>query len=258
MLHNGDGDAGSGPATTPVAATLGYRSDVGRVRRHNEDSFTVREDLGLWVVADGMGGAAAGEVASAIAVEVIAREVEGGAGLGAAIAAANRSILDAAASGRGRAGMGSTVVAAQVSGRNFTVAWVGDARAYRWGDGLRRLSHDHSRVQELLDAGMIDAEAARLHPQRSVITRVLGGPDGTAAAAEQVSGSLAAGEGLLLCSDGLTSEVGDEEIARVLNGNLAASGQGQAAAEQLIALALDHGGSDNVTVVLVGLPPAHP
>src|SRR3546814_4836799 len=97
-------------------------------------------------------------------------------------------------------------------------SWVGDARAYRWGEGLRRLSHDHSRVQELLDAGMIDAAEARLHPQRSVITRVLGGPDGTAAAAEQVSGSLAPGEGLLLCSDGLTSAVGDEEIARVLNG----------------------------------------
>src|SRR3546814_9664447 len=105
MLHNGDGDAGSGPATTPVAATLGYRSDVGRVRRHNEDSFTVREDLGLWVVADGMGGAAAGEVASAIAVEVIAREVEGGAGLGAAIAAANRSIPNET----GRANVGTPV-----------------------------------------------------------------------------------------------------------------------------------------------------
>src|SRR3546814_17022195 len=103
---------------------------------------------------------------------------------------------------------------------------------------------------------MIVAGEGRLHPQRRVITRWLGWPAGTAAAAEQVSGSLAPGEGLLLCSDGLTSEVGDEEIARVLNGNIAASGQGQAAAEQLIALALDHGGSDNVTVVLVGLPPA--
>src|SRR3546814_15340767 len=98
--------------------------------------------------------------------------------------------------------------------------------------------------------------AYTLFPSTTLCRSVLCGPDGTAAAAEQVSGSLAPGEGLLLCSDGLTSEVGDEEIARVLNGNIAASGQGQAAAEQLIALALDHGGSDNVTVVLVGLPPA--
>jgi protein phosphatase len=256
MLQNGNGEEEGSMGSTRPAATLGYQSDVGRVRRHNEDSFAVREDLGLWVVADGMGGAAAGEVASAIAVDVIAREVEGGAGLDTAIAEANRSILDAAAAGRGRAGMGSTVVAAQLSGRDYTVAWVGDARAYLWGDGLRRLSHDHSRVQELLDAGMISLEEARLHPQRSVITRVLGGPDGTAAAPEQITGSLQPGQGLLLCSDGLTSEVGDEEIARVLNATLASNGQGQAAADQLVSLALDHGGADNVTVVLLGVPPA--
>jgi protein phosphatase len=255
MLQNGDGEGDAARGVNPAAATLGYQSDVGRVRRQNEDSFAVREDLGLWIVADGMGGAAAGEVASAIAVDVIAREVEGGAELDAAIAEANRSILDAAAAGRGRAGMGSTVVAAQLNGRQYTVAWVGDARAYLWGDGLRRLSHDHSRIQELLDAGMISVEEARLHPQRSVITRVLGGPDGTAATAERISGSLKPGQGLLLCSDGLTSEVADEEIARVLSGNLAANGGGQAAAEQLVSLALDHGGADNVTVVLIGVPP---
>ncbi len=255
MLQKGDDEGGAGRAITHAAATLGYQSDVGRVRHHNEDSFAVRDDLGLWVVADGMGGAAAGEVASGIAVDVIAREVEAGADLESAIAEANRSIVDAAEAGQGRAGMGSTVVAARLDGRDYTVAWVGDARAYLWGDGLRRLSRDHSRVQELLDAGMIDAEQARLHPQRSVITRVLGGPDGTAAEVEKISGSLRPGQGLLLCSDGLTSEVGDEEIARVLSGNLAANGQGQAAAERLVSLALDHGGADNVTVVLVGLPP---
>lgn len=255
MLQNGDSEEHLARGSGPGAATLGYRTDVGRVRRHNEDSFAVREDLGLWVVADGMGGAAAGEVASAIAVDVIARQVAAGAELDAAIAEANRSILDAAAAGRGRAGMGSTVVAAQLKGRHYTVAWVGDARAYLWGEGLRRLSHDHSRIQELLDAGMISPEEARLHPQRSVITRVLGGPDGTAAEAEQISGSLEPGQGLLLCSDGLTSEVRDEEIARVLNGSLAANGSGQAAAEKLVALALDHGGGDNVTVVLIGAPP---
>ena len=255
MLQNGDSEEHAAHGPGPAVATLGYRTDVGRVRRHNEDSFAVREDLGLWVVADGMGGAAAGEVASAIAVDVIARQVAEGAQLDAAIAEANRSILDAAAAGQGRAGMGSTVVAARLKGRDYTVAWVGDARAYLWGDGLRRLSHDHSRIQELLDAGMISPEEARLHPQRSVITRVLGGPDGTAAEAEQISGSLQPGQGLLLCSDGLTSEVRDEEIAGVLNGSLAAKGSGQAAAETLVSLALDHGGGDNVTVVLIGLPP---
>jgi PPM family protein phosphatase len=255
MLQNGDGEGSAAAGSPRAAATLGYQSDVGRMRRHNEDSFIVRDDLGLWVVADGMGGAAAGEVASAIAVEVIARQIEGGAELDAAIAEANRSILEAAASGRGRAGMGCTVVAARLDGRDYTVAWVGDARAYLWGDGLRQLSHDHSRIQELLDAGLISPAEARLHPQRSVITRVLGGPDGTAAGAEQVRGRLAPGQGLLLCSDGLTSEVGDDEIARVLSGNMAANGRGQAAVDQLISLALDHGGADNVTVLLIGVPP---
>lgn len=257
MLQNGDGDGNADPTVTgKVAATLGVLSDVGRVRRHNEDSFAVREDLGLWIVADGMGGAAAGEVASAIVVDVIARAVEGGADLDTAIAEANRSVLEAARSGRGRPGMGSTVVAAQLRGREYKVAWVGDARAYAWGDGLCRLSRDHSRVQELLDAGLINAEEARLHPQRSVITRVLGGPDGTAAAPEQISGSLAPGQGLLLCSDGLTSEVSDAEIAGVLADNPADDGQGQAAVDQLVSLALDHGGGDNVTVILIGAPAA--
>src|SRR3546814_7624636 len=139
MLHNGEGGGDAGRRSIRAAATLGYQSEVGRVRRHNEDSFAVREDLGLWVVADGMGGAAAGEVASAIAVDVIAREVEGGAPLDSAFAEANRSILHAAAAGQGRAGMGSTVVAAQLSGSDYTVAWVGDARAYLWGEDLRRL-----------------------------------------------------------------------------------------------------------------------
>lgn len=256
MLQNGDGEGGAGRATTQSAATLGAQSHVGRVRRHNEDSFAAREDLGLWVVADGMGGAAAGEVASAIAVEVMAREIEAGAALDRAIAEANHAILDAAERGEGRAGMGCTVVAARTRGRDFTVAWVGDARAYLWGGSLKRLSHDHSRVQELLDAGMISADEARNHPQRSVITRVLGGPDGTAAAPEQISGALKPGEVLLLCSDGLTSEVPDEEIAGVLDREMAGPGGGQAAVERLVALALDHGGADNVTVVLTGLPAA--
>lgn len=260
MLRNGMSNEDAEPAMTSRAATLGLQSNVGRVRRHNEDSFAARDDLGLWVVADGMGGAAAGEVASAIVVEVVPRAVERGADLSQALAEANRSILDAVASGRGKPGMGSTAVAARLSGSNYTIAWVGDARAYLWSDGLQRLSHDHSRVQELLDAGLISEAEARSHPHRNVITRVLGGPDGTVADAEQVTGSLKPGEGLLLCSDGLTSEVRDEEIAGVLSSHPALNrpegAQGQAAVDGLVSLALEHGGTDNVTVVLVGLPEA--
>jgi len=257
MLQNGDGEMKTQPdAGAPGGRTLGFQSSVGRVRRHNEDSLAVCEDLGLWIVADGMGGAAAGEVASAIVVDVVAQAVKDGAALREALAAANRSILQAAESGRGKPGMGSTVVAAQLSGNDYKVAWVGDARAYLWGDGLQQLSRDHSRVQELLEAGLITAEEARLHPQRSVITRVLGGPDGTAAKSDQVTGTLQPGQGLLLCSDGLTSEVPDEEIAGVLSGSPLADGQGQAAVDRLVSLALDHGGGDNITVVLIGVPAA--
>jgi PPM family protein phosphatase len=253
MLRNGDG--GMNPRRDAASAggrTLGFLSDVGRVRRHNEDNLAVCEELGLWVVADGMGGAAAGEVASAIVVDVVAGAVRDGASLDEALATANRSILQAAKSGQGKPGMGSTVVAAQLSGNDYKVAWVGDARAYLWGDGLQQLSRDHSRVQELLEAGVIDAAEARHHPQRSVITRVLGGPDGSAAGPDEVTGTLQPGQGLLLCSDGLTSEVSDAEIASVLKADLAADGQGQAAVERLVSLALDHGGGDNVTVILIG------
>ncbi|WP_299397190.1 PP2C family serine/threonine-protein phosphatase [Pelagibius sp.] len=241
-----------------VAATLGHQSDVGRVRRHNEDSYALREDLGLWVVADGMGGAAAGDKASSIVVDVVARSVEHGSALEDAMAEANRSILESVEAGEGKRGMGSTVVAARISGSDYSVVWVGDARAYLWGEGLQRLSHDHSRVQELVDAGLITEQEARSHPHRSVITRVLGGPDGTAAAPDQVTGSLRPGECILLCSDGLTSEVDDHDIARVLSRELAdgksPQAAGQRAVDRLVAMALDHGGNDNVTVVLIGAP----
>ncbi|NIA72147.1 serine/threonine-protein phosphatase [Pelagibius litoralis] len=255
MSHNGRNQEAEGASSAgSAAATLGHHSDVGRVRRHNEDNYALRDDLGLWVVADGMGGAAAGDKASAIVVDVVARAVERGSALEEAIAEANRSILDAVKSGEGKQGMGSTVVAARFAGSDYHIAWVGDARAYLWADGLHRLSHDHSRVQELVDAGLITDEEARQHPHRSVITRVLGGPDGTAAAPDQVTGSLQPGQGLLLCSDGLTSEVADAEIEGVLSRELNSAASGQQVVDQLVAKALEQGGSDNITVVLVGLP----
>lgn len=247
-----------------AARTLGHQSAVGLVRQHNEDNYALRDDLGLWIVADGMGGAAAGERASAIVVDTLADAVERGSVLADAIAEANRSIMDAVRAGKGKPGMGSTVVTARFTGNDFEVAWVGDARAYLWAGGLQRLSHDHSRVQELVDAGLITEAEARSHPHRSVITRVLGGPDGKAASPGWVSGSLFPGQRLLLCSDGLTSEVEDAEIARVLADEMVradgtdAPGAGQRAVDRLVAKALEQGGSDNITVVLVGLPQGQP
>lgn len=257
--HGGNDEAAGAIAAQRHATTLGHHSDVGLVRRHNEDNYALRDDLGLWIVADGMGGAAGGEIASAIVVDALAESVAGGCALEEALAEANRSILEAVRSGEGKPGMGSTVVAARFSGNDYQIAWVGDARAYLWADGLQRLSHDHSRVQELVDAGLITEAEARRHPQRSVITRVLGGPDGTAALPDQVSGSLLPGQCLLLCSDGLTSEVEDAEIARALSAEMAGSDEpsmsnaGQRVVNQLVANALAQGGNDNITVVLIGV-----
>ncbi|MDJ0609759.1 MAG: protein phosphatase 2C domain-containing protein [Kiloniellales bacterium] len=260
--ERGQAMATGATGATPAAATLGHRTEVGLVRSHNEDNYALRDDLGLWVVADGMGGAAAGEKASAIAVKTLAAAVQQGAGLDEAIAAANRAILAAARAGEGRAGMGTTVVAARVTESDYQIAWVGDSRAYLWSDGLRRLSHDHSQVQELIDAEFVTEEQARHHPLRSVITRALGGHDGGAAAPQLVSGTLKPGESLLLCSDGLTCEIEDKAIAAILAAELPgltdslsdgqAARAGQRAVDRLVDEALAQGGSDNITVVLIG------
>ena len=236
--------------------TLGHKTDVGRLRRNNEDSYAIREDLGFWAVADGMGGADGGEVASAIVLQVMVREVEAGLELAEAADRANAAVLGAIETGQGKRGMGATLVAARLSGLDYEVAWVGDSRAYLWNGKLSRISHDHSRVQELIDAGIINEEEARYHPHRNIITRVLGGNGANETAADTVRGSLKPSECILLCSDGLTSELEDEEIAEVMaQETKKGSANGQIVVDQLIAAALDHGGRDNVSVVLIGCPP---
>jgi protein phosphatase len=145
--------------------------------------------------------------------------------------------------------MGTTVVAARIHGNQFEVAWVGDSRVYLWRDGtLAQISHDHSYVQELIAQGAISAAQARNHPHRNVVTQALGVTAPEQLNVETLSGELRAGMQLLLCSDGLTEEVDDRQIARVLaHGECSA----QECVDGLVAAALDGGGSDNVTVVLV-------
>lgn len=223
---------------------------AGHRRPHNEDSHAEFEDLGLYLVADGMGGHEAGEVASRIVVEHVERSVRTGEPLERAVRGAHDAVLAASDAGEGRPGMGSTVVAAQLAGDRFRIVWAGDSRAYQMAGGLVRLTNDHSLVQEMVDRGALSENEARSHPERSLITRAVGMPDQGEMEVDAVEGRLGPGESLLLCSDGLTEELDDAEIERIL-----ASGRGiEERVAELVDAALAAGGRDNVTVVLVEAP----
>lgn len=229
----------------------GVATDVGRVRQGNEDTSLVADDAGLWAVADGMGGHRAGEVASEIAVRTL-REAFVATGpsetaLAGAAVAANAAIVAAANDDPELQGMGTTLVAvARTEADDLAYVNVGDSRIYLLRDGeLQRLTVDHSLVEELVQEGSLTPEEARTHPRRNIVTRALG-------IAEQVqvdAGTITPYEGdrYLLCSDGLTDEVDEERMASVLR-RLADPTD---AAAELVRLAVEHGGRDNVTVLIV-------
>lgn len=228
---------------------FGHLTHVGLRRELNEDTYYGDSELGLWLVADGMGGHDYGEVASALAREAIVREIRQGTGLADAIRIADEEIIRASRKRSDALPMGTTVVAARVEGSRFQVAWVGDSRVYLWHDGkLAQLSQDHSYVQELISQGTISIDQARNHPHRNVVTQALGVTSPEALNVETLSGELLPGMQLLLCSDGLTEEVDDRGIAQVLAHTECSA---QECVDGLVAAALDSGGSDNVTVVLV-------
>ncbi len=222
---------------------------TGWVRELNEDSHFALPKLGLWAVADGMGGHAAGEVASGIAVREIARSIEQGMPLAEAIETAHRAIQTAALQGEGAANMGSTVVAAKLDGLCYEIAWVGDSRAYLWNGMLHQLTTDHSYVQLLLKAGLIGESEIPGHPSRNIISQALGVGDADKAniKIDIVSGVLEEKDTLLLCSDGLSGEVTDDRIAAILSETTDA----QTRVDQLIAAAMKSGGKDNITVIVL-------
>ena len=225
-----------------------HKSDTGRQRRGNEDSLYARAPL--FAVADGMGGAQAGEVASRMAVETLGRGLPDGGGppqdlLAARIEEANESIHQRSRADANQAGMGTTVTAVYVGPDEAAIAHVGDSRAYLLRDGeLRRLTEDHSLVEELLRQGKLTAEEASEHPQKSIITRALG-PEPVVEVDRQTL-PLRHGDVFLLCSDGLTSMVDEAQIARMLASGRSLTEAGQA----LVSAANDAGGRDNITVVL--------
>jgi serine/threonine protein phosphatase PrpC len=232
------------------AADTIWKTDTGRQRRDNEDNAFVRAPL--FVVADGMGGAQAGEVASKLAVdefhEALPDEGSAEERLTNRIRAANRRIYDLSQTEHEHAGMGTTLTAAYVEDDHLAVAHVGDSRAYIFREGeLVRLTQDHSLVEELVRQGKLTEEQAAEHPQRSIITRALG-IEGDVEV-DTWSYPVRAGDVVLLCSDGLTSMIGEEQIVRVLDGETSLD----RAADGLIAAANDAGGRDNITVVLFRL-----
>lgn len=237
--------AGAFSSDSPVA--FGSRTDVGFVRDHNEDSLLVKPPL--FVVCDGMGGHESGEVASEIAVQTIASRAPAGPEvevLGHAVEEANLAIIDGVVAGIGKEGMGTTCTAAILENDRLAIAHVGDSRAYLLHNGaLQQITRDHSVVADLVESGEISPEEARTHQWRSYITRALGlDPYMTADLYElAVSG----GDRLMLCSDGLYSMVSDALIERVLR----EEADPQACADVLVEAALEAGGADNVTVVVV-------
>ena len=244
----------------PLKAKAAAKSDVGLVRRNNQDSFGIDEDLGLYVVCDGMGGLAGGEIASNLAVQTFlstARQELGataalngkrnGNALLRAAHAANRAVRMRAAYDERYRGMGTTLVAARLDGCSLALVNVGDSRAYlvRAGE-CRQVTVDHSYVAESVRRGLMTPEQAEHSHMQSVITRAIGADDELEP--DLFEEQLQEGDSFLLCSDGLTRHVSDAQIAEVL------SRAHQSAVEScrvLIELAKDAGGSDNITCLVV-------
>lgn len=232
-------------------------TDRGLRRPSNEDAYRIREDVGLFLVADGMGGHAAGEVASGIAAEIVERETvralksgaAPGAALSDAIRAAHREIVARAEAEPALSGMGTTLTAAlfEPAVGLLHLAHVGDSRAYLLRDGeLRRLTRDHTWVQQQVDQGRLSEAESRTHPYANVLLRALGGAEDTV---EVDAGhmSISAGDLVLLCTDGLSGTVDDADLREILDRPLPI----ETLAEQLVEAAKLRSGPDNITAVLV-------
>lgn len=227
-------------------AFFGSRTDVGCVRDHNEDTLVVAPPL--YAVADGMGGHAAGEVASEIAVrtlEELAPRTADTEALSKAVIAANMAVIEAAKE-NGRQGMGTTLTAVVLEGERMAIAQVGDSRVYLLHQGnLQQITRDHSLMAEMIEAGELTEEEARVHPQRSVITRALGSDPEMIPDLYELN--IASGDRLLLCSDGLTTMLEDDQVERLLVHHR----DPQRCANALINEAISAGGLDNVTAIVV-------
>lgn len=227
------------------------RTHVGHRRKLNEDSVLADTGLGLWAVADGMGGHHAGDVASKMVVEALSKTTPGTGldnTLGKALTAVetvNRALVELAQQEHEQRTIGSTVVGLIADTAEYRCFWVGDSRAYRVRNGVTaRLTRDHSLVQNLVDAGMLDPAEAENHPNANVVTRAVGAAE--TVRIDSTGGAILHGDTFLLASDGLTRLVTDEELGAVIDGN-----DLSAASDRLLELALERGAPDNVSFILV-------
>jgi len=229
-------------------------TNKGLRRDNNEDSFLSQPESGLWGVADGMGGHEAGEVASAIVRDTLASAKTGDT-LSKILQQSHHSVLKAVKKGIGATGMGSTVVALRSVQHDYEVAWVGDSRAYLWsqddnGGTLQQLSTDHSYVQMLLASGAISESEINTHPEKNIITQCIGSQELGDVQVDSVAGVWEKNQWIMLCSDGLSDEVEDKEIARLLH----ESQNTKEAVRKLMEAALRGGGRDNITIQVVESP----
>ena len=229
------------------------RTHVGLRRKVNEDSMLVRDDCGLWVVADGMGGHEAGDVASGKVVEALGRLSES-KDLDALVDQAiqslkqvNHELIELAGGAEGQRSIGTTVVGLAIADGEFRCFWAGDSRAYRVrNDQIIQLTRDHSMVQDLVDASMLRPEEAEVHPNANIITRAVGvAPD---LRVDTIGGDVMAGDQFLLASDGLTRVVDSGELVAELT-----TAPAEAAADKLLETVLSRGAPDNVTLIITKL-----
>jgi protein phosphatase/serine/threonine-protein phosphatase Stp1 len=224
----------------------------GTVRKHNEDAFVSRPDIGLWAVADGAGGHDAGEVASGMLAEALSEIPPSLSGaelltvVRERVAAVHAALLEEAARRGGGSMIASTLVVLMVRAGHFACLWAGDSRVYLMRGGvMQQVTRDHSLTQELVDAGAITPAQAEHHPQANVITRAVGGGD-EVLELEKVSGTLDPDDRFLLCSDGLSKELDEATLTALL-----AADEGEGPGEALVGAAVAHGARDNVTAVVV-------
>jgi PPM family protein phosphatase len=227
-----------------IRIRVGACTDVGRVREGNEDAYMVRDPL--FAVADGMGGHQGGEVASNLALERLERASDGDSDLADVVREANRAVFEQAAQDPGLAGMGTTLTAVRVQDERLHLAHVGDSRMYLLRNGsLERITRDHTVVEQLVDQGRMSAEDAKIHPQRSILTRALGVDEDIQV--DEADVDVRPGDRVLLCSDGLTGMVDEDRILSILT----AIPDPRAACAALIEAANQAGGQDNITAVVL-------
>ncbi len=232
----------------------GAGTNVGNVRDNNEDSYVCDDAKDLWIVADGMGGLGFGEVASAITNYTVTKMVREGHGINQAIELAHKNIKEYAQSDGLGTNMGTTIVLLLSHGSLYNIFWVGDSRAYMFDTNsskLKQITVDHSLVQSLIDQGELTKEEADSDPRKNAVTRALGVQELETVRADSISERWKPGQKILLCSDGLTDCVSDEDIEAIM----AEGGEDdQEVVDKLIEAALEGGGKDNVTVIIVSAP----